>query len=379
MTSTVPVPTRRRPAARIATFGVGIAALAGAAITVSPLAASAGVSPRVSATGPYAWALADQPSNPGPYSPAAATQYNSTTTTSATVTRSATGKYNVFFPGMATTDTGEGAKGTAFVSDPNCKLTGWSKSGTGVNVGVACFRQVGVLNQGLPIDASFQVSFTNREAALGFPVRFALADQLTGSYTPALATRFNYTQKLRVANPAVGSYTVTFGSANAGDIPKLTAYGADNVRCNIKSWLQSGTDVKVKVGCFDGTGAAANSRFVMQLGHRNALYGDGALHDVGVSSVAPGVDWTYRNGVGFLSNSNIQITSSFPGWYHLKLVGQDGNSHYIWNITTVGGAGKSCFASEESVTAGAVGFSIACYKGTQLKATDWTFEFNAVS
>ena len=103
---------------------VAMPGVAGASVARDSITADA------SAVGPYAWAMADQPSVAGPYSPAAATQYNSTTSTSATVTRTSMGVYKVYFPGVATPGaSGEGAGGTAFVSQGNCKTSGWAPGG----------------------------------------------------------------------------------------------------------------------------------------------------------------------------------------------------------------------------------------------------------
>lgn len=360
-------------------------ALAGATGAVGGSAADArgtGVVPAATTTGPYAWATADQPSNPGPYSPSTARQFNSTTTASALVTRSAVGKYRVFFPGMQAHAAGsEGASGTAFVSNNRCKTTGWTFGTSGVTVSVACYRLPGTLNQGQPTDSEFSVGFTNRSApSLLYPVVFARTSQptLTTTYTPPVGYRFNFGNPVRVLRTALGRYTVTFASIAATGMPKITAFGSDNAQCNISSWAASSADTKIKVACWDGTGALADSKFVLQYAVRNSLYGEGSLFDAGITNVSPGVNWSFRS--GFLPPSDSSVTAGFPGTYSVTLRNQSPNLHASVHISTVGGPGRSCSVSAPDMTVpGDLVFSIACFSGTTLTPTGWVLEFNGTN
>jgi hypothetical protein len=372
-------------ARRALTVGVSIAALAASALSALPGPAFAGTpgaskaSPGVTPTAAYAWATADQQSNPSPYHPAAATQFNSATTTSATVTRSSTGVYSVFFPGLSKHHgTGDGSGGTAFVSQANCKTTGWGPVRGGETVGVACFREPGTANQGQPADSVFTVGLTNRSATASYPVSFAFANLATGTYTPSATYRFNYGAGVTVSNTATGAYTVTFANRSAVGIPKVTAFGLDNVLCNLTGWSAGGTSTKIKVLCFDGTGAAANSQFVVQLGQQNALFGDSVLNDAGLTNATPGVSWSFRSGVGFLPSTDYSITTSFTGIYKITLKNQTPNTHYTWNITTVGPGGRYCSSNSPDATQpGDLVFSVTCFDGATLKNAKFTFEFNA--
>lgn len=377
--------TSRRCGTAAAAVTLALVSAAGAAVGVGGSAAGAqgaGVIPAVTTTGGYAWATADQPSNPGPYSPGSARQFNSTTTSGALVTRSAVGKYRVFFPGMQAHAAGsEGASGTAFVSNNRCKTTGWTFGTSGVTVSVSCFRLPGTLNQGQPTDSEFTVGFTNRRASNAvYPVVFARTNQptLTTTYTPPVGYRFNFANPVKVLRTALGRYTVTFASIAATGMPKVTAFGSDNAQCNVSSWAASGSDTKIKVACWGGTGALVDSKFVLQYAVRNALYGDGALFDAGITNVSPGVNWSFRS--GFLPASDVSVTAGFPGTYSVTLRNQSPNLHASVHISTVGGLGRSCSVSVPDTTvAGDMVFSIACFSGTTLSPTGWVLEFNGTN
>ncbi len=369
-------PSQRSRRAKLAATAMLVVGATSFVSAVTMHAAFAG--PKVTASGAYAWATADQPSNTSPYQPAAATQYNSQTSASATVTRTSTGVYSVQFPSVHANGTGEGSGGTAFVSGSNCKLNGWFDAAGGEVVNVLCFREPGILNQGQPADSTFTVSFTSRSALSSYPVSFAFANLATGSYTPQLAYRFNYGHGVTVTQVSTGVYSVTFKGRNATGIPKVSAFGSDNVLCNLSSWkiAANGVDTKVRVVCFGGTGAPANSQFVVQYGQQNALYGDTNLNDAGLTNSAFGSSWSYRNGVGFLPASDYSITSSFTGVYKVTLKNQTPNNHYAYNLTTVGPVGRYCTTSDVS-SGGDVIVQIACFSGTHLRDTAFNFEFNA--
>jgi hypothetical protein len=288
----------------------------------------------------------------------------------------------VRFPSVHEVGSGEGSGGTAFVSGPNCKLNGWFDSAGGETVNVLCFREPGILNQGQPADSTFTASYTSRSTGATFPVSFAFANLATGSYTPQLAYRYNYGNTVKVTQTATGAYSVVFKGRNATGIPKVTAYGSNNVLCNLGSWAPNptATATHIAVRCFDGTGAAANSQFVIQYGQQNALYADSNLNDAGLTNAGAGSNWSYRFPTGFLTSSNYSITTSFTGVYKVTLKGQSPNSHYVYNISTVGPAGRYCSANSPDATqSGDIQVSVTCFNGTKLKNTAFTFEFNAVA
>jgi hypothetical protein len=372
-------PSRRRARGKVAALAMLVVGATSFVSAVTVHSAFAG--PKVTAGGGYAWALADQQSNPGPYSPAAATQYNSQTSSSAVVTRSSVGVYSVRFPGVHEVGSGEGSGGTAFVSGANCKLNGWFDTAGGETLNVLCFREPGILNQGQPADSTFTASYTSRSTGATYPVSFALANLATGSYTPQLAYRYNYGNSVKVTQTATGTYSVVFKGRNATGIPKVTADGSNNVLCNLGQWGANATNsaTHIRVLCFDGTGTPANSQFVIQYAQQNALYGDANLNDAGLTSAPSGSSWSYRYLTGFLPSSDYSITQSFTGVYHVTLKAQSPNTHYVYNISTVGTFGRYCSAtSPDATAAGDIHVDVSCFNGTHLKNVEFNLEFNAV-
>jgi hypothetical protein len=62
----------------------------------------------------------------------------------------------------------------------------------------------------------------------------------------------------------------------------------------------------------------------------------------------------------------------------LQLKNQTPNTRYTWNITTVGAGGRYCSSNSPDATQpGDLTFTVACFQGTTLKNTTFTFEFNA--
>jgi hypothetical protein len=212
----------------------------------------------------YVWA-----NNPGAasYTPNSWYQYNSAGTTN-TITRSSTGIYQVRFPSIG------GAGGTAKVTaygygNESCKITSWSSFGTDVYLNVACQTPAGAL-----VDTMFTATWHDSVGLLGTSTDSAMergfvwADQdSSASYAPSSFYQYNSDGLANtITRSAVGTYQVTLpGLGTTRGHPEVTSYGpsASTTRCKIRSWGSSGGNEFVNVLCFDASGAAADSRYVL--------------------------------------------------------------------------------------------------------------------
>jgi hypothetical protein len=81
--------------------------------------------------------------------------------------------------------------------------------------------------------------------------------------------------QVQIVREAVGAYRVRFaGMAVSGGVAHATAYGSTNSDfCTVQSWVQSGADLLLRVRCFDGTGAATDTRFVANFTNRQSAAG----------------------------------------------------------------------------------------------------------
>jgi hypothetical protein len=204
----------------------------------------------------YAWA--DNPTSAS-YAPTPAYQRNGNRGT-ITVARTATGRWSVTVPGMATS--GGNVQVTAYGNDPaRCKVASWYPSGTNEIVNVACHSA-----SGLPADTRFTLSLADRVSLFGRPGNEQVAAYAwaptSGSLPPAYSWNYrgltnvllpDYTGVSRVRMPEVA-----FPPTHA----QVTGYGTDASYCKIGGWsVPTVRTVDVQVQCFAPSGTRVNSAF----------------------------------------------------------------------------------------------------------------------
>jgi hypothetical protein len=259
-----------------AAAGLGLAAVMGGALAAArrsrrrrtvvlgaALAALPLVLPQMaSASGTWAYVWADD-ATAASYTPNLGYQASSSGL-ALSIVRTGTGLYNVLIPGV-----GGGSGGTRSivhavaygVDNPSrCKIYDWGSTGIDdVWVTVACFGPAGA-----PADSRFVASYT-QPTSVGHP--FALLWAGTPwlrSYTPGPDVQFSTAGRLgKVTRQGAGRYTVTLPRlATAFGTAMVTAQGAApiDIRCKIASFVPVRRNEKVKVNCFDETGAPADTQ-----------------------------------------------------------------------------------------------------------------------
>ena len=172
-----------------------------------------------------------------------------------TVTRTATGVFQVEFPGFATIgDDGGNAQVSAFgLTNGKCHVASWGSQ----TVNVRCFTVLGT-----PADLSFNVMLThadNNDEALAY----AWASSATSSsYTPSTLYAYQTgTGPITATRSGTGTYTITFdGMEDEGlgtGAALVSAWGSTEGVCNPYFWNGSA----VVVRCYDLAGTVVDRRF----------------------------------------------------------------------------------------------------------------------
>jgi hypothetical protein len=212
------------------------------------------------AAGAYLWA--NQPSTAS-YTPSTTYQWNSTGVNN-TITRTGVGRYTANLPGMSFVS--GTVEVTAYGAGSNhCKVVSWFTS----SVDVACFTAAGA-----PADSLFTLNYDNVVSPNGGPsFAYTWADQpSTASYTPnttyqygALASECDsFDGPITIQRTSVGRYAVQIPTLSpTGSNVKVTAYGSGGESCKVVGWFGSGTGTEVDVACFDASGAAVDTLYVV--------------------------------------------------------------------------------------------------------------------
>ena len=153
---------------------------------------------------------------------------------------------------------------------------------------------------------------------------FVFSDKLTGSFSAQPARSYNSSAGVNViSNIATGVYRVDFpGIGSPGGNVQVTAHGADNMRCKVSDWVNSGTTLQVTVRCFDGSGNPANSLFTAQYLRRTDTPGSEAAYVWSFNSTSPG--YNPDSGRAWSSTGQaMSISNTGDGIYNVNLPGQD--------------------------------------------------------
>ena len=225
------------------------------------------------------------------YTPVASGSYNSGGG-AITATRSGEGVYAIQFGGLVANS--GSVQVTAFISNNVCNVASWSKE----KVNVTCFD-----NAGAPADSAYLVRvLLEAPTATATTVAYARADQSgQGSYTPDPAFSYNAAGgAITATRSATGVYAVDFGGASfsAGANVQVTPYDSDR-HCSV----QPANGSVVNVECYDATGAAADSQFMVNVAQVGAGTTNVVAHSyanqAGVASYAPNPGYLYsRSGKG---------------------------------------------------------------------------------
>jgi hypothetical protein len=219
--------------------------------------------PRGSTYGDNAYVWADQASTAS-YNPNIGRSWNNLAGINGnTVTRSATGTYQVTLKGQGATPSDYGnfmltAYGT---STTRCSVAGWGTSGANDMVAsVSCKTPAGTA-----ADEKFNLSFTKAYQTTDYGVATAY---VYGS--PIADTRGTYSVNnagaaIAVNSGGTGVYNMSYGGVgNLGtgrtSIIQVTAYGSTNTTCQTDSWANF-PDVLSVVYCFDNAGQAVDASF----------------------------------------------------------------------------------------------------------------------
>jgi len=173
-----------------------------------------------------------------------------------TLTHTATGVYSVNFAGnqFVAGNGGDGnIQNTAYGGSEYCKVEEWSSAYV---VTVLCFNTAGV-----PADSLFTITLL--QIANKQNIAYAWVDDKTSSTsTPLAAAALNPGGGVTVTHSSPGNYAVTFAGLNGnGGTVQVTAFGADNVSCNIINWGLDTAYFTANVGCTDPLGVKADSQF----------------------------------------------------------------------------------------------------------------------
>jgi hypothetical protein len=213
---------------------------------------------------------------------------NSTYTTNS-VTRTATGVYEVTFPNLASYGGKSGSAAVTAVgtAGEHCTVSSWTSNGTpDMTVVVRCFDAAGA-----PADTVFDASYI-RPTAGSAPFAYLWAeDPAAASYTPSTYHQFNSTGATNtIVRHSTGDSTVTLGGlASSGGTVKVTAFSAVAGYCKASDWGAAGADEQVDVLCFDATGAPADLKFTLTFADQGSILADGAAsgHVWGNDAAAP--------------------------------------------------------------------------------------------
>jgi hypothetical protein len=200
------------------------------------------------------------------------------------------------------------------------------------------------------------------------------ASQTTGAYDAT--SRYSYNSSggtNRVVNTSTGSYRVDFPGLGArGGHVQVTAYGSNNVRCKVSSWMPSsilirgvpvpaGDDLHAYVRCHTPTGDLANSQFVIwyQKGQWLAPYSAYVWASQPTKAEYTATDaysWNSKGGVNIIEREGV-------GKYSVVMGGFDDMVNTAGNVlvTAYGSGSEHCKVKQWDREGFAIVSSVACF------------------
>lgn len=175
---------------------------------------------------------------------------------------SSLGRYQVRFEGIA--DPGGNVIVQAYDADnARCQIVKWHSDTADLHITVGCFDL-----KGNPTAARFMVWYVNGGTPVsgGTELAYLWSHSSNTSYTPEKAYQYSSAGGIHtVTRKGLGRYSVILANhATEGGTVSVSAYGTTPSFCNIAGWSKVDANMKVEVYCFDGRGAAADSRFSLR-------------------------------------------------------------------------------------------------------------------
>jgi hypothetical protein len=168
----------------------------------------------------------------------------------------------------------------------------------------------------------------------------------------------SWTPVNEICQDDTGAYSVYLpGQAATAGTVQVNAYGADATYCKVASWAPSGASQRVRVRCYNTSGAAADSQFVLSYanltGTRNHHLGYVFANQPANASYTPPLNYQYNStgaantvtklagqvgkymvrmpGLAGATTGNVQVTAYGPGseWCNVWNWGPNGTAQHV--------------------------------------------------
>lgn len=266
---------------------LGLLCLVGAAAPASAQTVGAG----------YAWAWASAPTFSGCYTPSTYYSYSSRGGTNQ-ICNNSVGDFSVDFAGF--TGYGGNVQVAAYGNDnARCKVVSWGPTTTATRAYIRCHTPAGALTN-VPFVAVFHAeTLTVTGGQWG---AYLWSSNSTATHTPSATYQWSANGSLAtVSYLGTGLYNVLLPGQHSSPTSVLvTAYGGGAEHCKIVNWGSNGTDMNIRVNCFDTFGSPANSLFTLSYTISTHDLGPGAnawAHDTTSASYVP-YSWYSYNSTG---------------------------------------------------------------------------------
>lgn len=197
---------------------------------------------------------------------------------------------------------------------------------------------------------------------------FALTDTFMGNPNSSYSANTGG-GPITIVNLMTGTYRVTFGGLGGpGGNAQVVAYGADNTRCKVQSWFQSGSDELVNVLCHTPSGSLTDSKFIVRYG-RTSSSGPGAYlwaDQPSAASYTPTLAYSF-NSTGVANT----IARSGVGTYTVNLPGLGGTDGNVL-VTAHGNSSTHCNVTSWGSLPGNRPIEVRCWSAAGVLA-DSTF------
>lgn len=179
------------------------------------------------------------------------------------ITRNGPGKYAVRFGKLgAVAKTTSNVQVSSYGSgSDNCKVAGWSPSGTALTLRVHCFTA-----SGTPADGQFSALVSYEKPQSASKTAFAWSSKAGASHRAPVKFVSNSGRPVQIKRSGVGQYEAVFVGLGRKTTPsggnvQVTAYGPKNQQCKVKNWRKTKLDFVARVACFQPSGAPADAQF----------------------------------------------------------------------------------------------------------------------
>jgi hypothetical protein len=293
----------------------------------------------------FAYAWADEPTT-ALYEPDADASFIQGNGAPIEISRSGTGVYAVSWPGMTATGSDGGTiavsahTGGGGSADAHCEVTNWSDESTAV----ACFDA-----SGTPADSRFDILYLKpTEGTPGTAYAWAGSPTTASYYANASYAHNPAGGNVVITRSGVGTYAVEWQGysptgTNEGTV-LVTPYQSGGNRCSAVSWGATGSGTQVHVQCATPAGAAADTRFVVQMLDSTELadgFGYAWTHLSTTASYLASPGYSFNS-----MDSDVQIDRFGTGDYRVTFVDLQAEGHLTSRghaqVVRYGTPGGSC-------------------------------------